>query len=72
MFSLIFPLYEYFCKHMHKECPVYHFLPIYVVIDQSKTVFKLIKDKKEVGVTLLTAISLYYRLMAALKAKLCA
>ena len=34
-------------------------------------VFNLIKDKKEVGATLLTAIFLYDRLMTALKAKSC-
>ena len=30
----------------------------YRPIDQSKTVFKLIKDKKEIGATLLAVISL--------------
>ena len=27
-FSLIFPLYKYFDKHMHQECPVQPFLPM--------------------------------------------
>ena len=42
---------------MHQKCPVKRFLPIYVIIDKSKTVFKLIKDEKEKGVTLLAVIS---------------
>ena len=43
---------------MHQECPVDAFLPIFVITDQSKTVFKLIKHKKEKGVTILAVISL--------------
>ena len=28
IFSLIFPLYKYFAKHIHQECPVQPFLPM--------------------------------------------
>ena len=41
---------------MHQECSVLPFLRIYVVIDYSKTVFTLIKDK-EIGFTLLAVIT---------------
>ena len=54
---------------MHQECPLEHFLPIYVAINI--TVFRLIKDKEEVGVTLLTVVSLCNIVMAALKEKFC-
>ena len=42
-----------------------------LLLNKVKQVFKLIKDKKEIGVTLLAVISLRYMLMAALKAKSC-
>ena len=35
----------------------FNLLPIYVAIDQSKTVFKLTKDKKEIVVSLLAVVS---------------
>ena len=41
-----------------------------LLLTKVKQVFKLIKDKKEIGVTLLAVISLYYMLMAALKSKI--
>ena len=37
---------------MHQECPVQPFLLMNVVTDKSKTAFKLIKDPKEICVTL--------------------
>ena len=40
---------------MHQECP---FLPILCLLTKLKTVFKFIKDKEEVGLALLAAISL--------------
>ena len=43
---------------MNQECPGLPFLPVYVDFDWSKTVFKLIKNEKEIGFTLLAGISL--------------
>ena len=43
---------------MHQECPFYPFLPILCLLTKVKTVFKFIKDKEEIGLTLLAAISL--------------
>ena len=61
MFSLILPFIERLLQTHASRMPSLTFstnICCYWPTDQSKTVFKLIKDKKEIGANLLAAISL--------------
>ena len=51
IFSLIFPLCKYIPKNIHQESPVIPFLPIYFM--KVKQIFKLIKNKEQIGSTVM-------------------
>ena len=67
MFNLIFPILTNSCIKNAQFKIFYQCMLLLTKVKQ----FSKLKDKKEVGVTLLTAIFLYDRLMAASKAKYC-
>ena len=57
-FSLIFPLYKNFLQTHASRMPSLTFSANMILLTKAKQVFKLIKDKNEIDVTLLAMISL--------------
>ena len=58
IFSLISSLYKYSCKTWIKNAHFNPFCQYMLLLTKIKQVFKLTKDKKEIGVTFLAVIPL--------------